>query len=193
MLESLLRSPSLSPRPRTIPNSVAITYTSGEQVEVYRFSITATILIPLFAVFLQAWLPLRLHFVSIFDLPLLVTIFFAMARRSQIAGLLTGSLIGILQDSLTHQPIGLYGIAKTIVGFGASSLGIKLDVENPGSRLLLTLVFYGVHEAVYFMIARGLVSLHLQWSWQHEIGSGLANAFLGVFLYALLDRLKHRT
>lgn len=183
--------PSL--RPRTIPNNVAITYTSGEQVEVYRFGIPATVLIPIAAVFLQAWLPLKLHFFSIFDLPLLVTISFAMARRSQVAGLFTGAAIGLFQDALTHQPIGLYGIAKTVVGFGASSLGIKLDVENAGSRLLLTLFFYAVHQIVYFTIARGLVSLHLQWSWQRELWAGPANALLGVALYTLLDRLKQRT
>jgi rod shape-determining protein MreD len=172
---------------------VALTYTSGEQVEVYRFGIAATILIPLMAVFLQAWLPLRLHFLTIFDLPLLVTISFAIARRSQMAGIFTGALIGVFQDALTHQPIGLYGISKTVVGFGASSLGIKLDVENAGARLLLTVVFYVVHEVVYFTIARGMVNLHVQWSWPHELGSAVANAVLGVFLYALLDRLKQRT
>jgi len=172
---------------------VALTYTSGEQVEVYRFGIPATVLIPLMAVFLQAWVPVRLPFFSIFDLPLLVTISFAMARRSQVAGIFTGALIGLFQDALTGQHIGLYGISKTVVGFGASSLGIKLDVENAGARLLLTLVFYVVHEVVYFTIARGLVSLHLAWSWQHELGSAVANAVLGVLLYALLDRLKQRT
>ena len=172
---------------------MALTYTSGEQVEVYRFGIPATIIIPLTAVFLQAWLPLRIHFFSIFDLPLLVTISFAIARRSQMAGIFTGALIGIFQDALTHQPIGLYGISKTVIGFLASSLGIKLDVENAGARLLLTLVFYVVHEVVYFTIARGLVSLRLEWSWTHELGSAVANAVLGVFLYAVLDRLKQRT
>jgi rod shape-determining protein MreD len=171
---------------------VAITYTSGEQVEVYRFSIPVTILVPLAALFLQAWLPLRLHFFSVFDLPLLVTIFFAMARRSQIAGLLTGGIIGIIQDSLTHHPIGLYGLAKTVVGYAASSLGIRLDVENAGARLLLTLVFYVVHEVVYFTVARGLVGLQMEWSWPHELLSALANAALGVLLFAMLDRLKQR-
>lgn len=172
---------------------MAITYTSGEQVEVYRFSIPATILIPLAAIFLQAWLPLRFHFFLIFDLPLLVTIGFATARRSQMAGLFTGALIGLLQDALTHQPIGLFGISKSVVGFGASSLGIKLDVENAGARFLLTIFFYVVHEIVYFTIGRGLVGLRMQWSWSHELWSGLANAFLGVLLYALLDRAKQRT
>lgn len=172
---------------------MAITYTSGEQVEVYRFSLPATLLVPLAAIFLQAFLPLRFHFFSIFDLPLLVTIGFATARRSPMAGLLTGGLIGILQDALTHHPIGLYGISKTVVGFGASSLGIKLDVENAGARFLLTIFFYVVHEVVYFLIARGLVGLRMAWSWPHELVSGMANAVLGIFVFMLLDRLKQRT
>jgi rod shape-determining protein MreD len=172
---------------------VPITYTSQEQVEVYRFNVPTAILIPLAALFLQAFVPLRFHFFSIFDLPLLVVIFFAVARRSQVAGLLTGSVIGLLQDSLTHQPIGLYGIAKTVVGYGASSLGVKLDVENAGSRFLVTLVFYVVHEIIYFTVARGLVGLTLLWSWPHELGSALANAFLAVALFAVLDKFKQRT
>jgi rod shape-determining protein MreD len=171
---------------------VPITYTSGDQVEVYRFSLPAAILIPLIAIFLQAFLPLRLHFFSIFDLPLLVTIFFAVARRSPVAGLVTGALIGLFQDALTHQPLGLYGLAKTVVGYGASSLGVKLDVENMGARFLVTLFFYVVHEVVYFSVARGLVGLHLAWSWPHELGAAFANAFLAVPLFFLLDRLKQR-
>ena len=100
-----------------------ITYTSGEQVEVYRFSLPVTVGVPLLALFLQAFIPRRFPFFSYFDLPLLVTIFFAMARRNPISGLLTGAVIGLVQDSIGGHPIGLYGIAKTVVGFGASSLG----------------------------------------------------------------------
>ena len=185
--------PNHNPPSRIIHTNVAITYTSGEQVEVYRFSIPATILIPLAAVFLQAWLPLRFSFFSIFDLPLLVVIGFATARRSPLAGLFTGGLIGILQDALTHQPIGLYGISLTVVGFGASSLGIRLDVENAGARFLLTTFFYVVHEVVYFMIARGMVGLRMAWSWPHELLSGVANAALGILVFMLLDRAKQRT
>lgn len=169
-----------------------ITYTSGEQIEVYRFSIPATILIPLIAIFLQAFLPLKIGFFRMFDLPLLVVIFFAVARRSQIAGLATGGVIGLLQDALTPQPLGLYGIACTVVGYGASSLGVKLDVENAGARFLVTLFFYIVHEFVYFLVASGLVGLALKWSWPHELESGLANAILAVPLFALLDRFKQR-
>jgi len=173
---------------------VPITYTSNEQVEVYRFSIATAILIPLVAVFFQAFIPLKLHFFSIFDLPLLVVIFFAVARRSQVSGMLTGGAIGILQDALTPSlPIGVYGIANTIVGYGASSLGVKIDVENAGSRFIVTVFFFVIHEIVYFTVARGMVGLTLHWSWLHELGSALANAVLAVPLFALLDRFKQRT
>ena len=171
---------------------MAVSYTSREQIEVYRFSWPVAILIPLLAIFLQAFLPLRFPFFSIFDLPLLIVIFFAMARRSQVAGLMTGAVIGILQDSLTHHPLGVYGIAKTVVGYGASSLGVKLDVESVGTRLLVTSGFYVIHQIIYFTIARLLVGLDLHWVWSRELIAAVANAVVGVLLFTLMDRLKER-
>lgn len=171
-----------------------ITYTSQEQVEVYRFSIPVTVGVPLLALFLQAFI--SRHFPGFdvyFDLPLLVTIFFAMARRNPISGLLTGGIIGLAQDMLGKNLIGIYGIAKTVVGYGASSLGVKLDVENAGARLLVTLGFYFVHSAVYFMVARYMVNIVEPWSWARGLLAGLANAFLGVILYFFLDKFKQRT
>ncbi len=173
---------------------MAVSYTSQQQVEVYRFNLPVTVLVPLLAIFLQAFLPLRFRFFEFLDLPLLVVIFFAMARRSPVAGLLTGAAIGLFQDALTGpiHHIGLYGIAKTVVGYGASSLGVKLDVENAGTRLLVTVAFYGIHEVLYFTVARGLLSLPSHWSWTHELISAAANGLLGVFLFAVMDKLKQR-
>ena len=185
------RNRILNLQAKTIPTSVPITYTSGEQIEVYRFSLPVTLGVPLIALFLQAFLPRRIF--SIFDLPLLVTIFFAMARRNPISGLFTGAAIGLAQDMLGPYPIGIYGIAKTVVGFGASSLGAKLDVENAGARLLVTLGFYLIHQAVYFTVARGMVNLTLNWSWSRGILAGLANGVVGMVLYFVLDKFKQRT
>ena len=99
----------------------------------------------------------------------------------------------MLQDSLTHQPIGIYGIAKTVIGYGASSLGVKLDVENSGSRFLVTFGFYLLHDLVYFAVARGLVGQTSIWHWEHVASAALANAVLCIPLFALLDRFKRRT
>lgn len=171
---------------------MAITYTSREEIEVYRFSPWATIGLPLLAVFIQASLPQRLELFRVFDLPLLVTIFFAVARRSQVAGLATGSVIGLLQDSLTHHPIGVYGIAKTVVGFAASSIGVRIDVENPGSRLLMTAGFYLLHQAIYFIVLRGLVGQVQHWSWGYILGAAVANGLMAIVLFSLMDRFKQR-
>jgi rod shape-determining protein MreD len=181
------------PIAKTAHTNVPITYTSGEQVEVYRFSLPVTVGVPLLALFLQSFLPRRFPGFAVYvDLPLLVTIYFAMARRNPISGLFTGAIIGLLQDMLGGNPIGIYGIAKTVVGYLASSLGVKLDVENAGARLLLTLGFYLVHSAVYFTVAKGMVSLTQNWSWSRGVLAGLANAFLGVILYFFLDKFKQR-
>lgn len=169
-----------------------ISQTSPEQVEVYRFSWLAAVLIPALAIFFQAFFPVRVHFLSIFDLPLLVTIYLGVTRRNPVSGLLTGCVIGLIQDSLTHHPLGVYGIAKTVVGFGASSLGVKLDVENAASRFLVTYGFYLLHQFLYFSVQRGLVGQAMDWAWGHELIAGLANAGLAVVLFAVLDRFKKR-
>ena len=171
-----------------------ITYTSGEQIEVYRFSFPVTFGVPLLALVIQAYVPKYFPGFAVYvDLPLLVTIFFAMARRSPIAGLFTGAVIGLAQDMLGHNLIGIYGIAKTVVGYGASSLGVKLDLENAGARLLVTLGFYLVHSAVYVTVGRVLVNMTQHWSWGPGILAGLVNGVIGVLLYFLLDRFKQRT
>jgi len=171
---------------------VQIASTSNEQVQVYRFLPVVSVALPLLAIMLQAYVPLYLHFFSVLDLPLLVLVFFCVARRGKISGLLTGAAIGILQDSLTHAPIGLYGMAKTVIGYVASSLGAKLDVENPGSRFLLTGAFYVLHQAIFYVIARGLANQALQLSGQRLLISAAVNALAALPLFSLLDRFKQR-
>ncbi len=167
--------------------------TSREEIEVYRFGPLVSVLVPLMALVIQAFVPLKWHGFAILDLPLLVTIFFALARRSQIAGLLTGAIIGLMQDALTHQAIGLYGIAKTVVGYGASSLGVKIDVENPGTRLLVTSSFYLVHQAAYYLVARNILGVALEWLWTRTLLAALLNGAVAIILFGILDRFKHST
>lgn len=174
--------------------NVAVSYTSREEIEVHRFSWAVSIFVPLLAIFIQCFLPLRLSFLAIFDLPLLVTVFFAVARRRPIPGLLTGAVIGTLQDALagTGHPIGLYGIAKTLVGYLAASLGVRIDVDNPGSRFLMTFGFYLLHQLIYAVIDVALVGASEPWRWSHIFAGALLNGVMAVVLFAVLDRLKER-
>jgi rod shape-determining protein MreD len=170
--------------------------TSREQVAVYEFSWLAVLFIPLVAVLIQIFVLGKVRFLSSIDLPLMVTIFFAVARRNPISGCLTGCIIGLVQDLFagppSYHPLGMYGISLTVIGYLASSLGLKIDVENPGSRFLITYVFFVIHQAVYFGVAHGLLSQGLQWSWSHVALSALANAIIGIFIFKYLDRFKQR-
>jgi rod shape-determining protein MreD len=106
---------------------------------------------------------------------------------------MTGAIIGLAQDALTHQAIGLYGVAKTVVGYGASSLGVKIDVENPGTRLLVTSGFYLVHQAAYFLVARNILGVTLEWLWARTLLAALLNGIAAIVLFAVLDRFKRGT
>lgn len=165
---------------------------SREGIEVHRFSLAAGIAVPLLALVLQASVPLRVDFFRIFDLPLLVTIFFAVARRNQMLGTITGCLIGLAQDSLTNHPVGLFGMAKSVIGYAASSIGVKVDVENPGSRMIMTFCFYLLHRGIYQLVGRQMAQLPLPWDWGRELAAAFANAFLAVVLFYFLDKLKQR-
>ncbi len=170
--------------------NASVTLTSREEIEVHRFSWPVSLGVPLLAIFLQVFL--RIGLLNILDLPLLVTIFFAVARRRPIPGLITGALIGTLQDAWTGHPIGLFGIAKTIVGYLGSSLGVKLDVDNPGSRFLMTFAFLLIHKFIYMAIDLLLVGGSEAWNWGHTLVSALANGLAAVVLFAVLDKLKLR-
>ncbi|HZD94923.1 MAG TPA: rod shape-determining protein MreD [Candidatus Sulfotelmatobacter sp.] len=170
--------------------NASVSLTSREEIEVHRFSWPVSLGIPLLAVFLQVFL--RIGLLNILDLPLLVTIFFAVARRRPIPGLMTGALIGTLQDAWTGHPIGLFGIAKTIVGYLGSSLGVKLDVDNPGSRFLMTFAFVLIHKFMYMAIDLLLVGGSEAWNWAHTLVGALVNSLAAVVLFAALDKLKLR-
>jgi len=171
---------------------VTITPSRTDRIEVFRFNPVVTVLVVLLALILQAFLPVKMHLFSAFDLPLLVTIFFSVARRNPVSGCLTGAVIGLLQDSLAHQPLGVFGIAKSIIGYAASSLGAKIDVENPGSRLLMVFGFYLIHDVIYMAVARGMVNLDRQWLWGHELRNALANAVVAIVVFAILDKFKQQ-
>jgi rod shape-determining protein MreD len=148
------------------------------------------ILTPLVALVLQAWLPRLLHGYAWFDLPLVVTVYFALARRDSIQGTLMGAGMGLFQDALTHHAIGVNGVAKTIAGFLAGSVGLRIDVEDHTVRLILTFALSLLSSAVYFLVFRILLGLELDWNWLIELVKAVANALIALVLFNLLDRLQ---
>ena len=143
------------------------------------------------ALVLQAFFPVHFRWASYLELPLLVTLYFALSKRNPSSGLLLGMVVGLLQDSLSRTPLGLYGIAKTVVGFAGSSIGARIDVEHPIARFLLTIGFYLFHHAIFTLTSHLLLA-------QHDVSyitipiliASVVNAFIAIALFPLLDRFR---
>jgi rod shape-determining protein MreD len=160
--------------------------------EIRRYPVLAYALVPLVALVLQAWLPRWFGRYAWFDLPLVVTVYFALGRRSPIQGTLMGAGMGLFEDALTHHAIGINGVAKTVAGFLAASVGIRIDVENFTIRLLFVFVLSLVASGVYVFVDRVLLGLDLEWNWYTELFKGVGNSLIAMVLFPLLDRLQIR-
>jgi rod shape-determining protein MreD len=140
---------------------------------------------------LQAFFPVHIRSAGYLELPLLVTLYFALSRRNPSSGLLLGMVVGLLQDSLSPQaPLGLYGIAKTLVGFVGSSIGSRIDVEHPVARFLLTVGFFMFHRGVFVLTRQLLLAQHETYVTVPILLASVANAILAVAIFPLLDRFR---
>jgi rod shape-determining protein MreD len=161
-------------------------------MEIHRYPLLVYGLVPLTAVVLQAWLSRVLIRYTWFDLPLVVTVYFAIGRRSPIQGTIMGAVLGIFEDALSHHAIGINGIAKTVVGFLAASVGIRIDVENYTIRLLLNFLLSLLSSAIYLFVYRVLLGLDLEWNWLTQLLIAIGNSAIALVVFPLLDRFQIR-
>ncbi len=172
---------------------VTHSYTSRRELEVYHFSFFVTILVPLVLILLQVLVPHVWPAVLMVDLPLIAVIFFAVARRNPISGALTGAMIGLVEDALTGKPIGINGMAKAVIGYAASSIGLQVDVENIVTRLLMAFSFSLLQSALLFLVNRLLLGMPgYKLLWVHELIRAGLNTAVAIPLFLFLDRFKQR-
>jgi rod shape-determining protein MreD len=166
---------------------------SARESRVARFRRWGLVAVPLAAILFQVYVPLFFQFLQFLEMPLLVTVYFALMRRDQISGTFIGAAIGLVQDSLSHQPLGMFGIVKTLVGYFAASVGMRFDVDNVVIRFLLGLFFYCFHQFFYWVLAGALLGQRAFFDVQQMFLVGLLNAAVGISLFHFLDKLKERT
>jgi rod shape-determining protein MreD len=172
---------------------VTRSYMSRREVEQQSFSLAVAVLVPVGAILLQVLLPRLLPSLAILDLPLIVTLFFAVSRRSPIAGTATGATIGLLQDVITTQPIGVNGMAKAVVGYAAASLGSRIDVDNTATRAILMFGFSLLQSALLYLIERRLLGIRgFQILWLHELLRAAVNTLVAIPIFLLLDHARRR-
>lgn len=165
---------------------------SRRDIEVHRYPAPLYVVVPVIALVLQALLPRVTGRFSFFDLPLVVTIFFALGRRSPIQGMLMGSILGLFEDALSGHPLGINGISKTLAGYLAASVGVRIDVQNWLVRVLLNFVLTLLCGAVYLFIYRGMLGMELEWNWWHTLYEAIGNSAIAMVFFPVLDRFQAR-
>lgn len=155
-----------------------------------RLRVAWLVIIPLIAILFQVYVPRFLQFLSYLELPLLITVHFALGQRGPMAAVFYGMSIGLVQDSLSHQPLGMFGIVKTLVGYFAATVSVRFDVENPIVTFILSFFFYFFHQFFYWVLARALLGEAMIFDPQQTFLFGLLNAAVALPLFHILDKLK---
>ena len=155
-----------------------------------RYRPAVVVLAPLLAILFKVYVPQLVPQLTYLSLPLLVTVYFALMRRSQVAGTFFGAAVGLVQDSLSHQPIGMFGIVMTLVGYFAASVSLRFDVANMVIRFILGFFFYFFHEFFYWVMARALLGQAIDFNPQQTLILGLLNAAVAIPLFHMLDKLR---
>ncbi len=171
---------------------MALMAASRRETEAPTLPLYVLLLAPVLAIGLSSFVPVHFPPFAWLDLPLLLVIYIAIVRRSAITGTFAGALIGVLQDGLTRQPLGVFGICKCIIGYLAGLVGNRVDTDNYTARLLFTFVFTLLHSALYWVLMQRFLSEPVGWSWLHEPLRAAVNAIVGVVLFALLDLTRGR-
>ena len=169
-----------------------LTANSRRDLEIHRYPAPLYVIAPVIALVVQALMPRVLGRFAYFDLPLVVTVYFALGRRSPIQGMFMGGFLGVFEDALTHHAIGINGIAKTVAGYLAASVGIRIDVQNTAIRLALNFVLSLLCSGIVVFVHRVLLGLELHWNWLAMLFEAIGNSIVALFLFPLLDRFLMR-
>ncbi len=159
-------------------------------IEVFRVR-PATLWASIFlALLLQTVLPLKLPAARLIDFPLLVTIYFALLKRNKVFGIVLGTAMGLIQDALSHGFIGIFGMAKALIGYLAASASIKFEIDFLFARSVLTGIFVLLQGVFLLALERGLLELPPPFKPLEFFSSVLADVALGLVVFQLLDRFR---
>lgn len=117
----------------------------------------------------------------------LVAVAYLGLTLGPVAGILSGTIAGLAQDSLGAGIMGVGGLAKTVVGFLAGIVGTTFIVSQTIPRVLVffgaTLVQLAITTGLYFLLdpQPPVVGRY------SALAESVANALLGVVLFQVVD------
>lgn len=120
------------------------------------------------------------------NLALVAVIYLALAFGPA-AGLMAGTVGGLVQDALAGGIVGVGGFAKTLVGFVVGVLGAQFIVAQSLPRLVMfvsgTLMHELCYQALYAIVEARTFRMH----WTAALLQAAVNGLIGVLAFAVVE------
>jgi rod shape-determining protein MreD len=124
----------------------------------------------------------------VFDF-VLVGVMFAGLQWGPVAGMLAGTMGGLLQDVLAGEIVGLGGFAKTLVGFAGGVIGIQFVLSRAIARTGLVMGASLLHRLI-LLTMYGLIDQ--EWpavSWGAMLAEMLVNGLAALVTFQVTAAL----
>ena len=92
-------------------------------------------------VVVQGILAYRFQVFRYFDLPLIYCVYYGFTLNRPVASVFIGSVLGLLQDSLSGAALGTNGFSKALICFAAASTSLKFNVDQAITRAFALFLF----------------------------------------------------
>jgi len=132
-------------------------------------------------VVLQGILSFRFRVFGYFDLPLIYCIYYGFTRAKPIGAVAIGTVLGLMQDSLSGVALGTNGFTKTLVAFLSATAGTKFDVDQTITRVIALILFTLLDSVLKVVLGALAVAATGGLS-----GAGLGDLILSILSNALL-------
>jgi rod shape-determining protein MreD len=122
------------------------------------------------------------------DLVLVVVVYVALTT-GPVAGLLAGSVAGIIQDALSSGVVGIGGLAKSIVGFVIGVIGQQFIVTAALPRFVMFLGATALHAAIFMGLYVLLELRSFPAPWAAIASQAVVNAAVGMIAFTIIESL----
>jgi rod shape-determining protein MreD len=122
------------------------------------------------------------------DLVLVAVVYVALTS-GPVAGMLSGTIAGLMQDALSSGVIGIGGLAKTVVGFLAGVIGTQFIVTNSLPRFVVFFAATVVHAALFMGLYMLLDLRQFGTPYGAVAGQALGNAIVGIIAFQIVESL----
>ena len=120
----------------------------------------------------------------------LVAVVYVALTSGPTAGLLAGTLGGLVQDALASGGItGIGGLAKSLVGFLTGIVGTQFIVVQSVPRFVVFFVATVVHQAVFMGLYVLLDMRHFGTPYAEVAEQAIGNAVVGIVAFQVVELL----